>query len=348
MKRACPIVLVGLLHAGAAFAADPKNGNGDPSAAQSLFYEARALMAQGRYAEACPKLEESNRLDRGIGTQFNLADCNEHIGKIATAWAGFVDVAAQSKAANQLEREKVARKRAQTIEARVPKLVVEVPAAPPGLEVKRDGVVVGQAQWGTPIPVDPGAHKIVATAPGRQPWETTVTATEGRAAKVVLPRELPAAVVAVAPAPPPRPPEPSSTTTTTSDVQSVQTYDFPEPVDESSGSAQRTVGWVVTALGVGGLAVAGGFGIDSINKRNDSRDHCNGDACDATGVSLRDDAIRSGNVATVTAIAGGAAVAGGLVLVLTSPRGDRRHGRIRAVPSVAANGGGVLFEGRWP
>ena len=66
-------------------------------------------MQQGKYAEACPKLEESMRLDSGIGTQFNLADCNEHIGKLATAWAGFLDVAAAAKAASQPDREKVAR-----------------------------------------------------------------------------------------------------------------------------------------------------------------------------------------------------------------------------------------------
>lgn len=142
--RVFPILL--FLGAPGMAAADPSKN--DPAAAQILFYDARNLMQAGKYAEACPKLEESLRLDPGLGTQFNLADCNEHIGKITTAWVGFLEVAAQSKATNQPEREKVARKRAAALDARLPKLVVDVISAPPGLEVKRDGVVIGSAAWG--------------------------------------------------------------------------------------------------------------------------------------------------------------------------------------------------------
>ena len=51
----------------------------DEAAARVLFGEGRKLAAAGDYAAACPKFEESFRLDPGIGTGFNLADCWEHI-----------------------------------------------------------------------------------------------------------------------------------------------------------------------------------------------------------------------------------------------------------------------------
>src|SRR5215831_11151206 len=97
----------GALHAGAAHAANEV----DEAAARVLFGEGRRLAGTGDYAGACPKFEESFRLDPGIGTGFNLADCWEHLGRTASAWGRFLGVAAAAKAAGQTEREQVARAR---------------------------------------------------------------------------------------------------------------------------------------------------------------------------------------------------------------------------------------------
>src|SRR4051812_5478245 len=74
--------------------------------AQALFNDAKTLMQAGKYAEACPKLEESQRLGPAIGTQFNLAVCYEALGKMASAWSLYLDVAGVAKSTNQPEREK--------------------------------------------------------------------------------------------------------------------------------------------------------------------------------------------------------------------------------------------------
>src|SRR5436190_14534460 len=56
------------------------------SVAESLFRQAREEMKRGEAAAACPKFEESYRLDPSIGTLLNLALCEEALGHSATAW----------------------------------------------------------------------------------------------------------------------------------------------------------------------------------------------------------------------------------------------------------------------
>jgi hypothetical protein len=350
MKRRALSIALALVLVAVPASAQAEPQAQDAAAAQALFYKGRALMQQGRYAEACQRFEESLRLDVGIGTQFNLADCNEHIGKTATAWAGFLEVANAAKAAHQAERESVARKRARALEPRLPKLVVEVGSLPAGVTVARDGVAIPKASFGVEVPVDPGVHVITANAPGRERWETSVHTIEARTVRVAVPRDLPGPIAAPAiPATPPPPPVASgATTTVTSAPAENNEGSFPAPVVDQSMPVQRIAGWALAGAGVIAAGVGVGFGLASLGDRNTSRDHCSGDLCDADGVRLRDDAISHGNVATISLIAGGAAIAGGLVLVFTAPRNAEvpaRAARLRAVPNVAREGGGFMLEG---
>src|SRR4051812_37121593 len=165
--------------------------SGDSAVAQALFDEAKALMAGGQAAAACPKLEESQRLDPRSGTLINLASCYEQTGRLASAWGRYVDAAASAKLQGNSEREQVARERAAALVPRLSKLaIVLAPAlsALPGLELRRDGAVVGQPAWGVALPSDPGQHKVSATAPGHRPFEATVTvAGEGQTSTVNVP-----------------------------------------------------------------------------------------------------------------------------------------------------------------
>jgi hypothetical protein len=146
----------------------------DDATARAFFTEGRKLAAAGDYAAACPLFARSYKLDPGIGTNFNLADCEEHLGHTASAWRRFLDVAAATKAAEQPERERVARARAAALEPRLSKLVIKVPTPAPGIIVRRDGDVVPQESWGITLPLDPGEHVVETTAPGRRKWSATV------------------------------------------------------------------------------------------------------------------------------------------------------------------------------
>jgi tetratricopeptide (TPR) repeat protein len=135
------------------------DSRGDQLAAQALFERAKKLMAEGHAAEACPKFEESQRLDPGSGTLINLARCYEQMGRLASAWNGYLEAASAAKASGNGQREKEARKRADAIRPRIANLVINVAPeaqATAGLEVSRDGEPIGKAQWGVPIPADEG------------------------------------------------------------------------------------------------------------------------------------------------------------------------------------------------
>src|SRR5262245_4331923 len=160
------LVFVGaLLSTGLAGAAEPR----DPVAAEALFAAGKTLMDRGDYRQACPKLEESYRLDPATGALYALALCHERQGKLATAWAQFLDAAARSNAEKNTARENAARQHAEALEPRLSFLIVRVDtaaAAVPGLAITLNGVALRPAGWGTPVPIDPGSHQLQAVAPG--------------------------------------------------------------------------------------------------------------------------------------------------------------------------------------
>jgi hypothetical protein len=296
----------------------------DRATAQALFDQAKQLAASAKYAEACPKFEESERLDPGIGTQFQLANCYEHAGRIASAWTLFLDVASAARGMKQPEREKVARDRAAALEAKIPKLTIAVAGADksPDLEIKRDGVLVGRAQWGAALPSDPGEHVVTANAPGKKPFEKRVQLAASATVSVAIP---PLENADAAPA------GTSAGATTLATTGHVDTGGRP-------GSSQRTIGLVVAGVGVVGLGVGGVLGLAAKSKFNEASGECDDSGCSQAGVALRHSAVSRGNVATVVFGIGIAGIAVGGVLWATSPKGEAH---------VAVGPGSISFMGRF-
>jgi tetratricopeptide (TPR) repeat protein len=176
MKCVLALVVAVLMSAPSSALAD------DKALAESLFVEARALMAQGKYVEACPKLEASNRADPATGTLLNLAMCYEKVGKTATAWATYLQVAG----APQNDRAAYARQHADALLPTLSKLTIQVPNAPADAHVTRDGIVVPSGGFGAAIPVDPGHHVIEATAAGRVRFHREIDVASGATTTTVI------------------------------------------------------------------------------------------------------------------------------------------------------------------
>jgi hypothetical protein len=302
------------------------------AAAEALFVEAQKLVKEKKYAEACPKFAESNRLDRGAGTLIHLADCYEKNKQTASAWATYKEAASAAQALGRADWQKLATQRSNALEPKLAKLTIKVSDPVDKLEVTKDGAPYAQASWGVALPVDVGSHTVEASAPGYKPFQTIVSVSkDGEKLDVVVPK-LEAAPKAAAEAPKPETAKP------------------PPPKEEEDGSGQRAVGFIVAGVGVAGLAVGGVTGLMAIGKNNEAKEKCpNEGACASQeGVDANDGARSLGLVSTIAFGAGAALVVGGAVLIFTAPKGanaNKESARVRVTPSVGANGGGLVLGG---
>ncbi len=306
----------------------------DPAAAQQLFDEGRALAAQGKTSEACPKFEESFRLDPRSGTKFNLADCYEVTGRTATAWTLFLEVASESQAAGRADRESVARERASALAPKLSHLTVRVQPSSrvPGLTLTRAETVVGPAQWGSAVPVDPGTYSVKAEATGYRAWTTSVNVADSAASAVV---DVPALEPLVA--------VPGATTDITTERAVDTTPASTRP------STQHLVAYGLGGAGVVTMGVGGFFGIRALSKHSSAKSAgCDGNVCpDGSSANEYNDARSAGNVATVLfAVGAGVLVAGAVVYFTTPHHGDTTTASSSSL-ALGIGPTGAFVKGRW-
>jgi hypothetical protein len=321
---------VSLLASTPCFADGTSSSPGSQAAAQALFDEARKAMTQGNYAAACPKFAESEKLDPGAGTLLNLANCYDKNGQTASAWATFKDAAAEAKKSGHPDWEATSRKRAAALEPTLSRLTVDVAAGSvvDGLEVRRDGVAMGRAEWGVAIPVDPGSHLIEATAPNARKWSTTTNVETGGANATVSVPLLEIEKAVVTPPPPVVAPAPKS-------------------------NGQRIAGVVIAGFGVAGIAVGSVFGVEALTKNNQALESQNcptSSLCNANGISLTSDAKTFATVSTVGFIAGAGLVAVGAVVFFTAPRNkteSTKPSALELAPVVSPGTYGMALGGKW-
>ena len=173
-----------------------------PGEADRLFEAGRELARKGDYAGACEKFTKSYALDPALGTQLNLADCDEHLGKNRAAWELYTAAIVQADKIGDDQRAQYAREHADATAAKLGTLVLDV-ADPDlaGLSITIDGRRVAPARE-VRDRVDPGDVEIAATAPGRETFATKVRAAAGETTLVAIPATLSA--------PPPPPPHAES------------------------------------------------------------------------------------------------------------------------------------------
>jgi hypothetical protein len=295
------------------------DAHADAAAADALFADARKLMEEKRYLEACAKFEGSYKEEPTLGTLLNLANCNEVSGQLATAWARWGEAEAKARQQGD-DRAELAHERREQLTPRLPRLTVQVINPRPGLSVLRDDVELAAGSFGSALPVDPGLHAVQVVREDGVLHRQDVQLVEGQQIRVEL--DL-AQIEAAAPKVPPKR-QPVRVVTIT-------------PEDYDPGAGQRTAGWVTAGFGT--AAVIGGFVLGglALSQKGDAECVKSALAGTATNVCSIGGADSIGSAEGLATAGqwigiGGALIAGiGITLILTAPDGgaselERRAG----------------------
>jgi hypothetical protein len=284
-------------------------------AADALFREGRTLMEAHRYAEACEKLSESQRLEPAAGTLLNLADCQEKSGRLAAAWTTYTEAAKAAIARSRPDWLAIASKRVAALEPKIAMLTISVApraANASGLRIERDGAVVAREEWDTTVAVDPGVHVITASAPGFRTWTRRV---DLRASQKLI-TDVP-------------PLESASETATPSPA--------PPIVERRESGATRIIGFTLAGVGVVGLGVGAFAGLRAGALLDDAKDRCTDypSRCSSDARGPNDDSETFATVSTIALVAGGVLLVAGAVMVLAAPGADVKRAsatRLRVGP----------------
>jgi hypothetical protein len=188
----------------------------------------------------------------------------------------------------------------------------------PGVVITADGRSVPPALEGTAIERDPGPHVFTFEAPGRVSVTQTFVLREGEKGRrervVLMPRAELSAELAPRAEPAPTTAPPVAPTVA--------------PPVAASGGWQRPAAWTVGGIGLAAIASGVVAAILAVDANDASRSHCGPvigappGQCDPEGLHDHDEAVTRGAIADVMLITGGLAVAAGVALLVTAPRGQ--------------------------
>lgn len=285
----------------------------DASDADALFNEGLKAKEAGKPDEACAKFRASYEKNRNaVGTILNVALCDEQEGKIGSAHKLFAEAEARATEQNLDEHRQAAKEHKDKLAGDVPRVTVEFTDLAPETKLVVAGDVVDPAS-AKDIEVDPGPVKVVASAPGRVPYEYTVTMHKGETGTITVPK-------------------------------------LGYPIEDKG---RATLGKVVTFAGAGVVLTGIGVGLFANHKYNGEFDngHCSmPDAshpiCNQTGYATTHNAKTLGWVGTGVGAAGLVAVGVGVALWVTAPHHEAAR-QVSIVPSVAPDQAGIVAFGRF-
>ena len=319
-----------------------------PNPADAAFKRGRELLKAGKYADACVEFEHSQKLDPALGTEFNIAQCSEKIGKLARALELYRGMIPRDTNA---ERKKIVSDAIPKLEARVPHLLVKAPSPPPGftltIQLINSGLPPKPLEANKAIEIDFGEYTVIAKASGVSDWSQNLRIdTEGKTTQLEPPLGGPKPVT--------DPTKTTPTTTTTTTTGTTTPIGAPvddEDKDEPAPPKSKRKLYGIVGMAVGGAALATGvvFGSMASSKWSEAKDVCGGTTCTTTAdlmeaQDLGDQAKSKATLSTIFVGVGVAAAATGVILFITAPKSESET-RVTAHPTH--DGAGITLSGRF-
>ncbi|HEY6728179.1 MAG TPA: hypothetical protein VI197_29420 [Polyangiaceae bacterium] len=319
----------------------------EKATAELLFEEALQLMRNGSFAEACPKLESSQRTDPAVGTLLYLSECYEKQGRTASAWVTFREAAALAQSEGQLDRAKVAAERADQLQKELALLTIDIALEArkiAGLQVRCGAVSVDTSLGTITVPVDPGQVTVEASAPGYLPFTRQVTLdAKGRGALTVPALTSDGSVLAPAPSPVAAGTAPEAASADSSAGGSPAAA---PPGQDTGGNSVPVASIVLGGVGLVGLGVGAYFGASAMSDADEANDLCpDGNCTSQRGEDLMSDARTSATVSNIAFGVGIASLATGLVLYFVGPDDTPEAADSGLVPLAVDRGAGLAWRG---
>jgi hypothetical protein len=302
---------------------------GAESAAQLRFQRGRELFVARDHRGALDEFRAANQLVASPNTRLYIARCLRELGQWAESLVEFQRAAAEAADRAQSEprygaTRDAARQELELVRPRVGSLTLRAPHAPEGLEVRVGETVVQTATFDVAMPTNPGTLEVRATAPGRLPYRGAAVVQAGGSTELSIELRVDPAYV-----PPPSREGSGGSNGVLRGAGERAPLDEPMRVPPRSvrvveGGGVRIGGFVVTALGLGGLGAFVGFGSLASSRFTDLRTVCAPmGGCGPELEGQLQEGIQYQTLANVGLIAGGIALVGGVIMIAAGGAHER-------------------------
>jgi serine/threonine-protein kinase len=270
------------------------------------------MLEMQQYETACPKLEQSQKLDPAVGTMLYLAFCYEMTGRPGLAWRMYRAAHAAAAAQGQQARMKIAQLRAALLEPKLTRVQIPSDCLPTNAKVTIDGLEFDRDDVAKGLFLEAGRHTLLLGGwmPNvyEQSFETRlgepmVVPIDCERASLVARSDAQSGHMARASVQPPLT-VPAGPATARADA-------------EKRADLRRWFGIASGAVGVVSLGIGVAYALDSAAKSDDAERYRRPgtNIYDEPGYSLNRDALESRTIAIVGFAISGAAIGGATVLL---------------------------------